>query len=364
LESPRFHRSKTYLVTGGLGGFGQQLALWLAEHGAGRTLLTSRSRPPQAVVAPLVRELADRGAELEVVPLDPTDESAVRALLRRCQSTDAPLGGIFHWAGMTVDRPAAAMTVDELRLVLEPKADGARALHVASLDLPLDHFVLASSLSSIVGNPRQANYAAANAYLDGLARSRHAAGLPALSVNFGAIAGTGMAADPVVTAHLKAAGLPPMSAATALAGLGAALLSGLPQVSLSRAIDAERWIRYDPRCAGTDKMADILAEVRASAGRKLDIRAELTRHPAGNRSRLLADHLRTLLAEVLKCPPDRLSRESALSRTGMDSLAALEFQLLIDRDLGIALPITALIGGQTLAGIGTRIARELADARE
>ncbi|HVQ08902.1 MAG TPA: SDR family NAD(P)-dependent oxidoreductase [Allosphingosinicella sp.] len=362
-QSLRFHRSKTYLVTGGLGGFGQQLALWLAQGGAGRIILTSRSRPPQARLAPLARELSNRGAELTVAPLDLTDRSAVRALLIRTMSSDAPLGGIFHWAGMTIDRPATAMTVDELRRVLAPKADGADALHEASLDLPLDHFVLASSLSSIVGNPRQANYAAANAYLDGLAWSRHAAGLPALSVNFGAIAGTGMAAHPVVIAHLKAAGLPPMSAASALAGLGAALLSGLPQVSLSRAIDGERWMRYDPRCAGTDKMSVILGEARA-AGTRRDIRAELRRLPAGNRVRLLADHLRGLLAQTLKCPPDRLSRESPLSRTGMDSLAALEFQLLIDRELGISLPITALIGGQTLSGIGAMIARELADAQE
>jgi acyl transferase domain-containing protein len=363
-QALRFHRSRTYLVTGGLGGFGQQLALWLAARGAGRILLTSRSRPPQARLAPLARELSNRGAELTVVPLDLTDRSAVRALLTGILSSGAPLGGIFHWAGLTIDRPAAAMTVDELRLVLEPKADGADALHRASLDLPLDHFVLASSLSAIIGNPRQANYAAANAYLDGLAWSRQAAGLPALSVNFGAIAGSGMAAGPVVTAHLKAAGLPPMSAATALAGLGAALLSGLPQVSLSRAIDGERWIRYDPRCAATDKMADILADARAAVGTQRDVRAELSRLPAGNRARLLAEHLRLLLAQTLKCPPDHLSRESALSRMGMDSLAAVEFQLLIDRDLGISLPVTALIGGQTLVGMGERIARELADAPE
>src|SRR6185503_11446512 len=119
-------------------------------------------------------------------------------------------------------------------------------------------------------------------------------------------------------------------------------------VSLSRAIDGERWIRYDPRCARTDKMADILADARAAVGTQRDVWAELSRLPAGNRARLLAEHLRLLLAQTLKCPPDHLSRESALSRMGMDSLAAVEFQLLIDRDLGISLPVTALIGGQTL----------------
>jgi len=362
LEAPAFDRSKTYLVTGGLGGFGQQLALWLARHGAGRIILTSRSQPPHAALAPLARELSTQGAGLSVVLLDPADRSAARALLTRIASSDAPLGGIFHWAGTTIDRPATAMSVETLRPVLEPKADGANALHLASLDLPLDYFVMASSLSSIVGNPRQANYAAANAYLDGLAWSRQRAGLPALSVNFGAIAGTGMAADPAVSAHLKAAGLPPMSVATALSGLGAAILSGLPQVSLSRAIDGERWMRYDPRCAGTDKMADLLADVRAALGIQRNVRAELSRQPAGNRARLLADRLRALLAEILKCPPDRLSKESALGRMGLDSLGAVEFQLTIDREFGIALPISALIGGQTLAGIGTMIAGAWTDA--
>jgi acyl transferase domain-containing protein/acyl carrier protein len=363
-RSPLFDRSKSYVVTGGLGGFGRQLALWLARHGAGRIILTSRSRPAQAIMAPLARELSNQGAELTVEPLDLTDQSAARTLLMRITSSQAPLGGIFHWAGMTLDHPAAAMTVEDLRLVLEPKTDGANAFHLASLDLPLDHFVMASSLSSIVGNPRQANYAAANAYLDGLAWSRHRAGLPALSVNFGAIAGTGMAAAPAAAAYLKAAGLPPMSMTTALSGLGEALFSGLPQVSLSRAIDGERWTRYDPRCAATDKMTDLLAEVRASVGKQPDIRRELSRHPAGKRARLLADHLRVLLARILKRPPDHLSKESALGRIGLDSLGAVELQLMIDHEFGISLPVTALIGGQTLVSIGAMIAREMTDVQQ
>jgi len=362
--APGFDKAKTYLITGGVGGLGQQLALWLARRGAGRIIVTSRSLPPQARLAPLARELSKWGADLTAVPLDLADGPAVRALLMRIMSSDAPLGGIFHWAGMAIDRPATIMTAEELRLVLEPKAGGAAALHAASLDLPLDYFVMASSLSAIVGNPRQANYAAANTYLDGLAWARHAACLPALSVNFGAVAGTGIAADPTVLAHLKAAGLPPMRVETAFAGLGAALLSGLPQLSLSLAIDFERWMRYDPRCAGTDKMAGLLTEARAAAGNKRNIRGELSRVPVGSRAKVLADHLRVMLAEILKRPAEQLSRELPLSRMGLDSLSALEFQILIDREFGVSLPITALISGQTLAGIGARISGALANGPE
>lgn len=361
---PRFDRSRSYLVTGGLGGFGRQLALWLARHGAGSIILTSRSQPAQAVMAPLARELSNLGAVSSVEQLDLADGSAVRSLVMRLASSQAPLSGIFHWAGTTIDRPAAAMTAENLRLVLEPKAGGAKALHLASLDVPLDYFVLASSLSSIVGNPRQANYAAANAYLDGLAWARYGANLPALSINFGAIAGAGMAADPAVAAHLKTAGLPSMSMAAALAGLGAALSSGRPQVSLSRAIDGERWVRYDPRGARTDRMAGLLTEVRASLGMQRTIREELSRHPAGKQARLAADHLRVLLASVLKCLPDRLSKEAPLGHMGLDSMGAVELQLLIDGEFGVSVPITALIGGQTLASIAVTITRDLADIQD
>jgi len=107
-----------------------------------------------------------------------------------------------------------------------------------------------------------------------------------------------------------------------------------------------------------------LADARASERIRPDIRNELSRHPAGKRARLLTDHVRLLLARILKCPPDQLARESALGRIGLDSLAAVELQLTIDREFGVALPMVALLGGQTLASIGAMMARELTDVQE
>lgn len=352
---PRFDRTKSYLITGGLGGFGRQLALWLARHGAGILVLTSRSHPTPASIAPLRRDLSALGAGLITVPLDLTDDATVRDLLLRLATGQAPLAGVFHWAGATLDRPAADLTAETIRPVADPKAGGAMALHRASLDLPLEHFVLASSLSALVGTPRQASYAAANAALDGLAWARHQAGLPALSLNFGAISGAGMAAGPAVAAHLRAVGLPPMPMAMALAGLGAALSSGLPQVSLSRAIEIDRWSRYDPRGAATDRMAGLLAAAGASVRRQRSLREDLFGHPAEKQARLLADHLRSLLAESLGCAPEHLPKDAPLSRLGLDSLGAVQLQQRIDSDIGVSVPITALIGGQTLASLAASL---------
>jgi acyl transferase domain-containing protein/acyl carrier protein len=352
-ETFGLRRSGTYLITGGLGGFGRQLAAWLARHGAGHVVLTSRRRPAPSSIAPLTRELADHGTQLTVEQIERTDERGVRKLVERLTGSQAPLSGIFHWAGTTLDVPAMSMSENDLRAVLEPKAELADLLHRASIALPLDHFVMASSLSALIGNPRQANYAAANAYLDGLAWSRRAAGLPGLSINFGAIAGAGMASDPAVAAHLAAAGLAPMPMSAALAGLGAAMAADLTQVGLSAGIMGEKWIRYDPRCAATDRMQELMAGVLTEPGN--DILAKLEQLPSGAQARWLADQLRGLLAQVLKCSAEHIAKDMPVSRAGLDSLAAVEFQLLISRDMGISLPITALIGGQSLSHIAIQI---------
>ncbi|WP_413207805.1 SDR family NAD(P)-dependent oxidoreductase [Rhodospirillum sp. A1_3_36] len=359
---PRFRRSRTYMVTGGLGGFGRYLVLWLARSGAGRILVTSRAAASQAQMAPLVRAVAALGGELTVAQLDLLDEGAVRNVMGGITASDQPLAGVFHWAGMIRDRSAREMTLEDFRLVLEPKGMGALALHRASLDLApeLAYFVLASSLSAVIGTLRQANYAAANAWMDGLAWARRSAGLPALSVNFGAVSGGGMAADPVVATHLRAAGLPPMTPETALAGLGAALEAGIPRVCLTQEIIGARWARYDPRRAATEMMDDLLLDRdRLQAGGEGDLRRDLGRDLAvlsgGQRTRRLADLLQHLLAEVLSCPAARLPLESPLDKLGLDSLAAIQFQLGIERELGAAIPITRLIGGQSLLEVATLV---------
>ena len=355
--TPQFRREGTYLITGGLGGFGRELARWLARHGAGRLILTSRSRPQEAAVIPLRRALADLGATLEIAVMDPGDETAVQALINRIDAPASPLAGVFHWAGCTRDRPAAELTRDDLHAVLRPKAGGALALHRATQGRALDHFVMASSLAALVGNPRQAAYAAANAWLDGLAQMRHAAGLPALSAGFGAIAGPGMAADPVTAAHLRAAGLRLMSPAVALAGLGAALAAGLPQVSLAHAIDMPRWRRYDPRSAATPRMAALVGPADDSAPG--DPANALAACPLAARPRMAEAHLCGLVAGILGWPEARVAAAQPLARQGLDSLGAVELQLAIDRDYGVALPIVALIGGATVAELAERIAQEV-----
>lgn len=168
-----------------------------------------------------------------------------------------------------------------------------------------------------------------------------------------------MGADRRVGAYLRAAGLPTMTTTVALAGLGRALTCRWPQISMARAIDATRWVRYDPRCAATDKMTDLLGDARDALQASEEIHSSLAACSREQRPRLVAEYLRKRLAEILKLPIRRLSSDQALSRQGLDSFAAVELQVAIDRDFGVAMPIVSLIGGQCLADVGRQIAEAL-----
>ncbi|WP_438817824.1 beta-ketoacyl reductase, partial [Streptomyces clavuligerus] len=216
--------SGTVLVTGGTGALGALLAGHLAErHGVRRLLLTSRSGPG-APGARLLRERIERaGARVDVVACDAGDRSALARLIDTCS---ADLTAVVHTAGVLDDGVLEGQTAGRVAAVLRPKADAAWYLHELTEGLPLSRFVLFSSAAGLLGNPGQAGYAAANAFLDALALHRTARGLPALSLVWGPWAGgEGMAAR---TGRTQDGVLRAVTAADGLALFDAALTAGGP----------------------------------------------------------------------------------------------------------------------------------------
>ena len=222
---PLLDPDATYLVTGGLGGFGQRLLPYLVTAGARHLTLMDRD-PERRRSEYWLRQSTTLAAMGEGVEIDLVQgDVAIEADVRRCvANVKRPLKGVFHLAGTLDDCLLADMTADSIARVFAPKAHGALHLHNATAGLPLDHFVLVSSMSSAFGNPGQINYSAANAYLDGLAASRRRQGLPALSYNLAAVADAGMAARNLgVLRLMRAAGMPPVSSYFAIANLDYAL---------------------------------------------------------------------------------------------------------------------------------------------
>ncbi len=185
---------RSYLVTGGLGGIGCAVAGWLADHGAGTIVLNGRRSPdPEAVTA--IEELRQRGVRVEVELADVTDTAAIDAMLARIDANLPPLAGVIHSVGVLSDAALTNQTWESFDQVLRPKIMGAWHLHRATLHRDLDLFVLFSSRVGVMGNPGQANHAAANAFLDQLAGHRRALGLPGQAIAWGAWSEIGEAAE-------------------------------------------------------------------------------------------------------------------------------------------------------------------------
>ena len=222
---PLFDPEATYLVTGGLGGFGLRLLPYLVAAGARHLTLMDRDPKRGRDAAWIRRSTAlaymDAQVELEIV----TGDVAVEEDVQRCVAQpQRPLKGVFHLAGTLDDRLLDDVSPESVARVFAAKANGALHLDRATRGCALDYFVLFSSTASALGNPGQINYSAANGFLDGLAASRRRQGLPCLSYNLAAVADAGMAARNLpVLRMMRAAGLPPVSSDFAIANLDYAL---------------------------------------------------------------------------------------------------------------------------------------------
>ena len=230
---PRADRS--YLITGGLGAIGLHTASYLAQLGAGDIVLTSR-RAPDADAQRTIEEITERyKCRIHVFAADVGDESEVSKLLDRIRAELPPLAGVAHLAGVLDDALLSQQSLERFRTTLVPKAFGACHLDRLTKDDDLDFFIVSSSVSSLFGSPGQANYATANALLDGLVAQRRAHGLPATGVNFGPWAQGGMASSEAASANIGAQGLIPLEPSAALGALAEVVANGTGQATVIKA---------------------------------------------------------------------------------------------------------------------------------
>ncbi len=216
-----FDPTGTFLVTGAFGGFGLRLLSYLAASGVKHLTLMDRDTTRRRSVD-WVRQNSSIDKMFPDVQVEIVQGStANREDVERCiNGLNKPLKGIFHLAGVIDDQLISKLTPASIQKVFAAKAKGAHYLHEATKDIPIDYFVVTSSVASAFGSPGQLNYCAANAYLDGLISYRHQNGLPGLSFNMGAVAEAGMAArDAHILRIAKAAGMPAISALFAFSGL-------------------------------------------------------------------------------------------------------------------------------------------------
>ncbi|MGW2255862.1 SDR family NAD(P)-dependent oxidoreductase, partial [Kitasatospora sp. NPDC001660] len=351
----------TVLVTGGTGALGAHVARWLASAGAEHLLLVGRRGPDAPGAQELSDELAALGARVTVAACDVADRDALAALL-----AEHPVSGIVHAAGVLDDGVLESLTADRFDAVLRAKAAAARNLHELTAGHDLALFVFFSSITGVLGNPGQANYAAANAYLDALAEHRRAAGLPATAVAWGPWAGGGMAGDhPGLTGRMRRSGLAPMDPERAVAALRRALsadASGLTVADVDWSALAPVLTAARPSALIAD-VPEVRRAARPEAAGTADDSplAQLRGRTADEQERLLLELVRTEAAAVLgHASIATVDATRAFRDLGFDSLTAVELRGRLAAATGLRLPATLLFDHPTPAAVAAHLRAELA----
>lgn len=350
----------TYLVTGGLGGFGLSTAKWLVAQGANALALVSRSGAASQDAKAAIAEFEAAGVTVQAFAADVSNPQDVATVLDSVRTQMPPLIGVIHSAAVIEDAPIQNMDADQVSRVFGAKMLGARNLHEATLADPVEMFVLYSSVSAVVGNPGQGAYVAANLYLDALAQHRRALGLPALSVGWGAILDTGfLTRHENVRDMLKSrTGLDATPAYEALDDLGRILAAGASRVSVAR-IDLSRLQQMLPS-ARSPRFAPILPDDAASALQADETLADIlaTMPKEGQRAFVLERLLETT-ARVLGTKASQVNPQQALGDLGLDSLMAVELAGLLERDVGQSVPVMQLLGADSLNAVSDVLATML-----
>lgn len=356
---PRGDRS--YLLTGGLGALGLHTAAYLAQLGAGDIVLTSR-RAPDADAQQAIDAISERyHCRIHVLCADVGVESEVAALLDKIRSELPPLAGVAHLAGVLDDALVPQQSLERFQGTLGPKAYGAHHLHELTRNDDLEFFILYSSASAVLGSPAQANYATANALLDGLVAQRRAQGLPATAVNFGPWGSGGMATSQAALANLSAQGMMPLEPSAALSALGEAIRHGTAQATVLKA----NWQRTAKMLGGI--RPPLLDQVLPSADGAVTGDSELLRQlqelPVAARAGFITEFLQREVQGFLRLaqPPAASSRFLDL---GTDSLMAVELRNRLFGQFGGKFDIspTAVFDYPTIGELAEHLVSQLPDA--
>nr|WP_083976685.1 type I polyketide synthase [Kitasatospora azatica] len=351
----------TTLITGGTGALGTHLARHLAHHGAPHLLLTSRRGPNAPGATQLTQELQTLGTRVTITACDTTNRQALANLI--AQHPD--LTAVIHTAGILDDATITTLTPNRLTTVLTAKAHTAHHLHDLTRDHDLTAFVLYSSIAGTIGSPGQANYAAANAYLDALAHQRHTDGLPATSIAWGPWADTGMLIDAGANEErLKRGGMPPMTPHLAITALQRALDNGDTHIAIAD-IDWQRLAvsftstRPSTLFQGIPEAAGA-PEVGVTPAHQQSLADQLSRLPAVERPRHLLNLVREHVALVLAHPnPTGIEADRAFKELGFDSLTAVELRNRLNAATNLNLPATLVFDYPTPAALADHLGTEL-----
>ncbi|ANJ68259.1 hypothetical protein A9404_03620 [Halothiobacillus diazotrophicus] len=350
----------SYLVSGGLTGFGFETARWLLQRGAGQVVLLGRRGLDTPGIADRLDELGADGSRVRVVACDVTDAESVTNVIQEIAQNGPALRGVIHAAMVLDDALVHNLDAERFQKAFAPKVQGAWNLHTATQNSLLDFFVVYSSATTFIGNPGQANYVAANGFLETLMHQRRAQHLPGTALCWGPLGDVGYLVDNQnVQEGLEARiGGKAVTASEALDALEESLTHDLP----TRAVMRLDWHALERALPAASAMT--FEPLRRTAGRAAqiqtgDIRALLKDCTPEEALKQIAEMLADEVAQVLGLSVERIDRKKSLFDMGLDSLMGVELALGIEKRFSVHMPAMVLNEGPTIDRLAERVYHHL-----
>lgn len=360
--NPLFDKMSSYLITGGLSGFGLATAEWIVNSGGKHIILLSRRGKPDKESRHTLQKLKKAGAKITCLPCDVADINSLTSAFSTIQDELPPLKGVFHAATLLDDAFIQDLTPERFDNAIHAKAKGAWNLHLLTKDLPLDHFLLYSSISSLIGNPGQANYSAANAFLDHLSTYRKSLNLPSLTINWGAIGETGLLQrNTRVATHLKAQGIHPLTLQQAFNSLD--FLLRLPKGSVDTLCLAHIEWHQVLKALPTLKQHPLFSRFSTldTHTHTSDMKRFLIELDPESQLTHLITFIQHHVAKILRVNIDTIDPHTKLQATGIDSLMAMELQHEMEKNLGIKIPTMELVRGPSIHELSSSLVKKILD---
>ncbi|MDJ1179175.1 type I polyketide synthase [Roseofilum sp. BLCC_M91] len=352
----------SYLITGGTGALGLNIAQWLVDKGCQHLVLISRSQPSEQAQL-RIESLRKQGAEVVVTQADVSVQKDMEKALKQVQETRPPLKGVIHAAGVIGSDLIQELELSQFETILRPKVVGGWVLHQLTQKLELDFFVNFSSIASVWGSKGQAHYAAANHFLDGLTDYRQSMGLPTYSINWGPWSGGGMAAGESMN-WLNQMGVKPLEPEKAIAALEQVLASHSPQTVVADI----NWDVFKELYELGGKgafLSKISRDSEATDGegasqQRSEVLQELDRAPESERLEILIEHLQTDVAKIIGLSKSKLpDPELGFFRMGMDSLMAVELRNRLIATFGFSISTATLFEKSNIKDLADYLLAEI-----
>lgn len=356
-----------HLVVGGIGGFGLAAANWLVEKGARNIVLCTRRGVADADTLSAIARWKDNGVTASIHACDVTDEAATDAMLQTLRQI-GPLKTVVHAAMVLDDALINNLSRTRNQPVIDVKAKGASVLDKLTRDDTLEHFILFSSATTLVGNPGQANYVAANGYLEGLARARRAEGLPALAIGFGAIADAGYLAQNTDVNDLlaKRIGKTALKAQAALDQVEAYICADPGTVDAAVVMISEfDWAAARNLAVVQNDLFDVILRtadqhVAGSDGKTIDLVAMIEGKSPQEGEAALYDLVAGEIAAILRVSKDTISANKVLKEIGLDSLMAVELGISFQQNTGFDMPLSGVADNTTVGDVARKLYEKVA----